>query len=195
MIGLLFTTDRCTDGVALVDGAFQPRSERREPVSIRTTDLSNPAVIQFLNAHDDLVPFLSRYTAGSLVPIGPQAPAFSKWNMLKFLQGDLRRHLTAAGGPNPLDALVALSHPVVDLHAVFRLEGDKPQMLLRCEDLIGFMKMETALVALEGAKLAACEHCGNLFLTGSSTSRRSHATYCSDRCRVAAMRARKKGGE
>jgi hypothetical protein len=67
-------------------------------------------------------------------------------------------------------------------------------MLLKCSSLTNFMKMEIAMAAMHGAKLATCEHCGAVFLTGPLTGRRSHAKYCSDRCRVAAMRARNKGG-
>jgi hypothetical protein len=39
----------------------------------------------------------------------------------------------------------------------------------------------------------ACDHCGGVYWTGHRTGRRSHAKYCSDRCRVAAMRARNMG--
>jgi hypothetical protein len=48
-------------------------------------------------------------------------------------------------------------------------------MLLWCEDLLMFMQMEIAMVALEGAKVVTCEQCRNYFLTGPSTSRRSDA--------------------
>jgi hypothetical protein len=112
--------------------------------------------------------------------------------MLDFWQEGLRRLLAQAGGPDPVEAFVNLRR--LESEASFRIEGGKPQMLLQCKSLLDFMKMEVGMVALEGAKLATCEHCPNLFLTGSSTSRRSHATFCSDRCRVAASRARKMGG-
>jgi hypothetical protein len=69
-------------------------------------------------------------------------------------------------------------------------EKGTPRMLLRCKSLGDFMHMETVTAAVQGAKLATCEHCGAAFLTGPLTGRRSHAKYCSARCRVAAMRAR-----
>jgi hypothetical protein len=62
-------------------------------------------------------------------------------------------------------------------------------MLLRSHHLIGLMAMETAMVAQSGARTFTCEHCGNLFLIGP-LGLRSHSRYCSDRCRVAAMRDR-----
>jgi hypothetical protein len=39
-----------------------------------------------------------------------------------------------------------------------------------------------------------CNKCGKETWTGHRTGRRSHAKYCSDRCRVAAMRMRQKSG-
>ena len=50
----------------LADGFFRPRSERREPVHLVTADLEDPIVLQFVNARDDLAPFMSRYSAGSV---------------------------------------------------------------------------------------------------------------------------------
>jgi hypothetical protein len=67
-------------------------------------------------------------------------------------------------------------------------------MLLKCDHLATFMKMETALAATQGAKLGSCGHCEDVFLTGPLTGRRSHAVYCSSRCRMAAMRLRNAGG-
>jgi hypothetical protein len=211
-IGPLLETERCLDGVHLVDGFFRPRSERREPVRVGPADLEDLVVLQFMNARDDLVPFMSRYSAGSLVPISRDLPThlvpflkdpekhtgvvdpqpFAHVEMVTSWQGGLRRFLVGAGSSDPVNALVSLSHPPIDLKASFHIQNGKPQMLLRCEHLLEFMKMEAAMVALEGAKLVTCENCRNLFLTGPSTSRRIHATHCSDRCRVAAMRARKK---
>jgi hypothetical protein len=213
-IGLLLETERCLDGVHLVDGFFRPRSERREPVRVVSADLNSLVVLDFVNARDELAPFLARYSTGTLVQLDRDPHAhidpplrerlvlpkhipskvepFAEIKMVTFWQEGLRRNLVGAGGPDPVNTLVSLSHPAIDLGASFNLRDGKPQMLLRCEHLLDFMKMEVAMIALEGAKLVTCEHCKNFFLTGPSTSRRIHATHCSDRCRVAAMRARKK---
>jgi hypothetical protein len=223
MIGLLLESQRCLDGVVLTDGFFQPRSERRQPGRLVTTDLEDPTVVQFVNARDDLVPFLSRYTTGSLVPIGDysytgmltptiaphrvdtvagyprdtvEVAESNALNLITFWQARLRECLVAAGGPDPVGALVALSYPPIQTMITFHL-GDadaKPQMLVQCKNLLDFMRMETSMVALEGAKIASCAHCPNIFITGAATTRRAHAIYCSDRCRVAAMRKRKMGG-
>ena len=65
-IGPLLETERCLDGVHLVDGFFRPRSERREPVRVVSADLNNLIVLDFVNTRDDLAPFLSRYSTGSI---------------------------------------------------------------------------------------------------------------------------------
>ncbi|AWM23719.1 hypothetical protein AOX55_0000439 [Sinorhizobium fredii CCBAU 25509] len=64
------------------------------------------------------------------------------------------------------------------------------RFVLKADTLYDFMVMEVAAIHEAGAAAASCEHCGKIFLTGPLTGRRSHAKYCSDRCRVAAMRAR-----
>jgi hypothetical protein len=164
-----------------------------------TTDLEDPVVLQFINARDDLLPFMSRYSAGSVLTPefpgadhGVESDPQAHITALDRDQEYLRQLLVNATGPDPVKACINLKF--IRLEAALQLRDDKPQMLLRCKNLLDFMRMEVAMVALEGAKLATCERCPNLFLTGSSTSRRSHATFCSDRCRVAASRARKMGG-
>ena len=72
-------------------------------------------------------------------------------------------------------------------------EGGRPRMTLQAQTLSAFIMHEAALIVIHGASLKACENCGKLFLTGPATGRRSTAQYCSDRCRVAAMRARQAG--
>jgi hypothetical protein len=104
----------------------------------------------------------------------------------------MRQRIVSAGSSDQVDALVSISQLQISLMASFHLRDGKPQMLAQCNRLLDFMRMEIGMIALEGAKLITCEHCRNLFLTGPGTSRRIHATHCSDRCRVAAMRARKK---
>jgi len=200
MFGLLVELDYCPDGVIRTEYDFRPRTNRIERLRLVTADLKDPVVLQFVNARDDLVPFLSKYTTGSFRGVS-QLPTFYDvgyaYSPIR-LQNDLREILLLAGGGEPIDALIRVTseRPAtldpIDLSPAFHLERGKPRMLLRCTELTTFMQMEIAMVALEGAKVVTCEHCHNLFLTGPSTSRRSDATFCSDRCRVAAMRARKK---
>jgi hypothetical protein len=53
-----------------------------------------------------------------------------------------------------------------------------------------YMALEIATAVEAGATMTACRHCDRRFLFGPHTGRRSHAKYCSDRCRVAAARRR-----
>jgi hypothetical protein len=82
--------------------------------------------------------------------------------------------------------------PMFNLKPTFFLAGPRgtPRLLLESESFVGFMLMEVAMIVAHGARVAECEKCGTIFLTGPLTWRRAHAVYCSDRCRVAAMRAR-----
>jgi hypothetical protein len=64
------------------------------------------------------------------------------------------------------------------------------RFVLRADTLYDFMVLETAVIHEVGAVAMLCEHCHKVVITGPLTGRRAHAKYCSDRCRVAAMRAR-----
>ncbi len=67
---------------------------------------------------------------------------------------------------------------------------DGNRLSLRLRSLYALMLMELAMIVEKGARLASCGHCKVVFLTGPTTGRRSHVRFCSDRCRVAAKRAR-----
>ena len=71
----------------------------------------------------------------------------------------------------------------------------RSRLIMRPSSLDDLMIMEGAIAADEGAIAVRCSHCQKLFLIGPLTGRRSHAVYCSDRCRVAAMRVRKASKE
>ena len=204
MIGLLYETERCLDGLRVdADGYLRPVSARLEAVRIFTNDLADPMVIRFVNeGDDDLLPFMSQCSAGDVkksIDFGPgyEPHVHIKW--IKGMQLMLRKCLIDASGPNPIEAFIKYMPPeplnFTNVRSTLRLYNGKPQLLLESNELHDFMILETQLIALEGAKVVVCEHCGNLFLTGSGTGRRIHAVHCSDRCRVAATRARKRGGE
>jgi len=70
-----------------------------------------------------------------------------------------------------------------------REDGSK-RVVLEVPNLAEFMMLELA-AAVEAEDLTKrCANCDKLFLYGPLTGRRSSATYCADKCRVAAMRAR-----
>jgi hypothetical protein len=209
--GLFLESERCPDGWELAPNEFGllhfcPRTDRRETFHLEIQNLEDPVVVEFANASDDatLIKFLSRF--GSLfhrpppglfeklkeVPLKFEPP---RDDILNIQEGYRRRLVRAAG--SPVEALQAINEEAKDFGAFdlapkFDLagEGGAPRMLLQCRSLISFMDMEIAMVATSGAKLATCKQCDRVFLTGPLTWRRAHAQYCTDRCRVAAMRAR-----
>lgn len=200
-------------GVDLTGPLFRYRSDRRVPVRYDLTDLEDPIILQFVNARDGATRemFLSRFgmpTAGRGRDHAPSSRIYA--DAMHRLQVSMERLIIKAGGEDPMDAINALndllgglSTELQDRHSRlprvyggvkpildFSAGSGRPRLALRPESLFAFMVLEAAMVAANGARLAACEHCGKFFLTGHLTGRRSSAKYCSDRCRVAAMRKR-----
>ena len=214
MHGLFLESDKCADGVELATSEgqrwFRARTNRRAPVRLEIHNLENPVVVEFINAREeaDLLKFFSKFGRLSEWLYGGRRDSndifegnrpTSDWTLghVTNRQKEFRDWLKSAAGPNQAEALRAMNESLgqsqaIDLTPTFELEAEtgNPRMLLKCADLWQFMAMEIAMIAMHGAKLATCEHCGDVFLTGSLTGRRSHAIYCSARCRVAAMRAR-----
>jgi hypothetical protein len=216
MDGLAIDVERCPDGVELVDGAFyRGRTDRSEPEQITLTNLEDPVVVAFVNATDDARRKLFFGRFGLLSPTKGWHERLDKQFMhhgpIGLIRADIlddqsrfRELLQQAGGNDPTAAMMRINRALetfdeFKLRATFPLAGPQgaPRLVMKSKSLIGFMLMETAMVAVHGARLAACQQCETLFLTGHLTGRRSHAQFCSNKCRVAAMRARnaKKMGE
>jgi hypothetical protein len=208
MNGLAIDIERCPDGVEMVDSGYSYRTNRRETERIVLADLEDPIVMAFVNATDDegRQLFFGRFGLIGLTRFwhersGRQwlhgsAPGIRRDDILKD-QSWFRKLLQNAGGEDAAAATTAVNsalakHREFNLQPTIQLTGPRgtPRLLLKSDSLLGFMLMETAMVVAIGVRLAECEQCGTLFLTGPLTGRRSHARFCSDRCRVAAMRAR-----
>jgi hypothetical protein len=231
--GLTLRTERCPDGVELVDlpevwgkpltaehqprglmlseGAlaeyqpagkvFRHRTERREPKTIAIENLENPVVLQFANATSDngLLNFFERY--------GLQGhPVFERDSVLEqqHMFHAMLENFSALNQTAPTKAVEGinrffelppseLSYGEFDLRPSLHLGGPQgtPRMLLKTKTLRSFMLMEMAMIVAHGAMAHKCDKCGTIFLTGQLTWRRSTARFCSDRCRVAANRAKK----
>jgi hypothetical protein len=206
-------------GQKIADGArpFRYRTERRELFRLELENLEHPVVLDFVNAFDpsrvDFGPstlvkpdknrpaaFLSKYgfpagnrhVAGSIYEL---ARLFWHWlhEAGAFVPGedDLTQHNRGAALKAINDAVSSVGH-TLNLLPLFDLKSDSgaPRMLLKCPNLDTFMVMEVAMVAMNGVRWSLCDHCEDIILTGPLTGHRSHAKYCSSRCRVAAMRAR-----
>jgi hypothetical protein len=203
MITLAFTAARCLDGLALVNGCLERRSGRREPVHVITADLEDPVALQFVNARGEaaLVSFMSRYMydfQGIVDERSLYAPdpnlALVRIDAIADLQKRFEEKLISLNGPNQVESIISLA-PTDRTSVSFHLRDGKPQMMVQCNNLFDFMRLEAGTIGVEGSRLVTCGHCGNLFLAGQGTSRRADALHCSDKCRVAAMRARKKEGK
>jgi hypothetical protein len=200
---------RCPDGVELVDygrkdtepGAtlltgeagkhgkwFRYRSRERASVRYEVTDLENPISMHFLNARDDeaRLAFLSRF--------GMRLDEAEEERKIFVERQKALYRLFEGWNDDGASSVADINKMIggISLTPSFDLLGPQRQrrMFLRPRNLWQFMCMEVAIAAANDARLATCEHCGKVFLTGPLTGRRSHAKYCSDRCRVAAMRKR-----
>ena len=189
---------------------YRYRTFRRETERITLSDLENPIIVAFVNAADDeqLLSFFERFGLPKLTPwwherhpkvwiYGNLHPEIHRDDILRD-QLLFEELLQNAGGRNPAAAIETVNSAFerpdeFDLKPTFHLTGPhgSPRMLLKCKSLIGFMLAETAMIATHGARVARCEKCDIIFLTGPLTWRRSSAHFCSDRCRVAANRARR----
>lgn len=209
MIGIALEWRRPTDGVDLVDRGpkrvegttlltehevgglwYQPRSDRQTPVIYGISDLENPVAIKFINARSDekraaffsMHGFLFEQQEASQEDTGRRQDDF-----LGFFAG-----VSAARSPSALKSINEIIEQF-SLQPSLEFATQPAKLVLRTQSLFAYMAMEGAFALSVGAQLALCENCAKAFLTGSMTGRRSHAKYCSDRCRVAAMRKRNKG--
>lgn len=174
----------------------RPRSDRTVPVTYEVTNLEDPIVIRLINCRDDedRLAFLARF--GFLRDEGPGWDG--SWagidvDQYRFTVG----LILSTSDQNPTPTAQA-NHVMNEAGFGARLRpsfemtgpGGALRLVLHPDSLSSFMAMEIALAHEAGAVATSCEHCGKFFLTGPLTGHRSHAKYCSDRCRVAAMRKR-----
>jgi hypothetical protein len=206
MVGLILQTKRCPDGVALYEdkdrqSEFRYCSTELEDLRLEIRDLENPVVVAFMNARDDQARarFFSEYGIDAM---GHGPPAVSRSAVLGW-QDKFARLLDHIRNDKPAAVVDAINSfkfwgwrpgddSPLDWAPILKVIGKKrpPQMFFECRSLPSFMVAETAMAVTNDARVRYCQHCHNLFLTGPLTGRRAHAKFDSDRCRVAAMRAR-----
>jgi hypothetical protein len=193
-------TTICADGVEAGTNAggrrvYRFKSLKCQPLIHTLTNLETPIVVEFVNATGEaaLLSFLSRFGWANA----------SDWARVRMLasavQSSQKRFTDAL---EHLENIEQFRHPRGWLNAEIAAGGlgtfspvvetaqGKPELVLVARQLGGYMALEVAMAALHGAAFARCQNCNKGFLTGPMTWRRAHAKYCSDRCRVAAMRLR-----
>ena len=175
---------------------FRHRTERVETARLEFTNLEKPVVIDFINAGDDegLRKFFDEF--GLTIP-GSQVDRDETLRNQKNL-----RHLLETTNIGSATVAVRTANDIIaqlagaELLPIWHQAGRRgaPHVVLKSKSLLAFMLMEVANAAAYGAQLSTCQRCGTAFLTGKMTMRRTRAKFCSDRCRVAAMRARQAAG-
>lgn len=187
------------DGVAADPGGndpfFRRRSDRFIATEVTVRDLEDPAAIALANCQTtrDFEAFITR--RGFLVACdGPE-----ETSLLTGLASDFSADLELCNAPVMAKierARQLVQDPVtVQLDVQLNTETERPEIVHRVLTLSDLMRAEIVLAYQAGAAFGRCQHCSKGFLTGYLTGRRSSSVFCSDRCRVAAMRARKKGAE
>jgi hypothetical protein len=189
--------------------AYRYRTDRRQTEQKMIENLENPVVVAFANAIDDQkrLRFFGRYGIGSrherlLWNHGTKGDshifdehALSRERVVER-QLKIREMLEDAAGKDPVAAMTMINSALVGMFTspvpAFHLGGPRgaPQLLLKCRSLECLMVMEIAMIVAHDVSATRCEHCDAVFLTGQLTGRRSSARFCSDKCRVAAMRKR-----
>ncbi|TGS89483.1 hypothetical protein EN817_03845 [Mesorhizobium sp. M3A.F.Ca.ET.174.01.1.1] len=180
---------------------IRARSDRTVPVTYEISNLENPIVAHFLNCRDDKdrAAFVARF---GHVQSDDGWLGFVPW--IEHLQEVMRVGLKWSSQtantlhPQANSLMNDVTAKRVSLRPSFELAADNAnalRLVLHPDSLASYMVMEIALAHEVGAVATTCEHCGKHFLTGPLTGRRSHAKYCSDRCRVAAMRKRNSSAE
>lgn len=209
--GLSLEWKHCPDGIELIDlgppkehrgprpqtmasdirdptgKTFRCRTSRRYPIRLSIDGLENPIVLRFANARDDdaRASFLGRF---GLLHADEAECGLEE---LKGYQVEMRKLLASAGVDEPDIALLNKRLRSSRSDLVPLLDGRR--LSFRLDSLYGLMLREIVMVVEKDARFTTCQRCQAAFLTGPATGRRSHAVYCSDRCRVAAMRARNAG--
>lgn len=191
MLPIRLATRRFTGGFGVreVGGGFilSESSGETEPLLYESVDLENPVALRLANCStfEDVVAFYSRFS---------DTPSFGAADLL---DPSHRMRSVWSGALSPDSSVRASQRQDVNqrlaahsIRSQIRMVDGAPRLVLETDSLDGFMTLELAAAIEAGVTAVACDHCDKLFLIGPFTGRRSHARFCADKCRVAAMRAR-----
>lgn len=193
MIPVRLDWARHIDGVQFFDEgrkrACRPSTERTERLSLEVSNLEDPVSLRFVNAGTDekrIGEFLRRFGP-------PRRSASGAYSITEIanMQADLGS-IVKSGNWGPAEKAVRLNACLTNtqLRPSVDVTESGVRISVHADDLYSLMAMELASAVEVGAALTSCEHCGTHYFTGPLTGRRSHSKFCSDRCRVAAMRER-----
>jgi hypothetical protein len=170
-------------------GRLVARWKEGKPNLHRIENLEDPVFLRLVNARtdDDLLVFLHAFGA-------PNGKASVELTELRALANTLLSTAeaslyTATGHAAAFDRMHKLMAGVSVSPLIVQFEHE-PRMVLEAATLEDFMKLEIGAAFEAGVKVMLCQHCHRMRLTGPLTGGRAHAKFCSNKCRVAAMRAR-----
>jgi hypothetical protein len=177
------------------DNVYCARTDRVEPYSLTITDLEDSFVIRFINARTEAsqINFLSRF--GRLThPLDDSLRLLTpRW--FDELRQEFEQWLEASTNTDAATKLYHVREILKEvrgprLDAEISNETGCPRVLSKYDTLKEILFMEIVSASELGARLTYCSNCYDAYLTGPQTGRKSHSVYCSDKCRVAAMRKR-----
>lgn len=214
MLPLSLKWTRCPDGIEVVDRGEQVdaappglnfpkpprkwlrgRTDRRAPVLLESIDLENPLALQYVNTKtpEDRIAFMERY--GFLAEGIIAEDGIEEWpaDWVEDQHDSLSHALTKSFGKSIAEKSADLNGLLQSAHLKTSVEfaGDgKGRMVFHPQSLLHLMCLEVTTAAINDVDLARCANCNDAFFTGRMAHRRADAKFCSDRCRVAAMRKR-----
>ncbi|WEX77987.1 hypothetical protein PYH37_002831 [Sinorhizobium numidicum] len=171
------------------------KTDRKSLIPFRVKSLEDPMALRLVNARniDALASFTSRFG----MPAPPDYKADREWMLVPLLESlreELEEGLQLTNADEDSGRALWAERYLrnVSFYPAFEHSEDakRQKLVFKPSSLADLMFCEVAFALEAGAKLRHCEHCGSVFLTGHLTGRRASAVYCSDRCRVAALRAK-----
>ncbi|MER8872751.1 hypothetical protein NKI04_22990 [Mesorhizobium sp. M0814] len=178
------------------DQFVRANSDAIEQKAFRIYDLKTPLAVAFVNCRsgDDFAGFVAEhgfpwFPNQKFGVIGMEALTGLRVDLVEGLEGcNLTAHQKVELGRCSLGAIAI--EPTLEFSRV----TNAPRLTMRPGNLAHLMRLEIISAYEDGASFRRCEHCDNGFLTGKNTQGRSTARFCADKCRMAALRKRAKGG-
>ena len=175
------------------------RSTEVQLYNLRLADLKNPLFEKFINCKSpqDFVEFVRDYGIPGPSSYDGLDASETELSTLESVRDGIRRVMDKSVKGSPYECSSAYNSFVMSLRgtalkpllAIWR-NTSAPSLCFQPVNLYGYMAMEVAMAISSAAALRTCLHCSSAFLAGPLTSKRSNAYYCSNRCRVAAQRAK-----
>ncbi|MEF2559044.1 hypothetical protein VQ044_23005 [Aurantimonas sp. C2-5-R2] len=162
---------------------------------LESIDLENPLALQYVNTKtpEARIAFMERYGFLDEGIVG--ADGIEEWPVewVEDRHEGLCHALTKSFGKSVAEKSTDLNNLLqsAPLKTSVEFAGDgKGRMVFHPKSLLHLMCLEVTTAAINDVDLARCANCNAAFFTGRMAHRRIDAKFCSDRCRVAAMRKR-----